>query len=413
MPLPSPDPVAAAHQLIALREYAELDDGARQVVSGLRDGLHRSRAAGDASSWLAWYHHALTAVQTIQQWLQAARSSRTQPSEPISEDNRLARIKDSQQAFVQRWNVRLQDQTAAVRTQLLEELAHVYVGEFESALHLQFAIPLEVQKATMERVHCVLDAWAEDVAHKLTPSWHSHLLEAVRAERLVVPGRQGGPPAWPRVRLKTSAMAPLRIEATSTRRPTLFRSIWKEFSQLRMLFGILTGGPVAAALFLNSSSKNNTGQAQSEAARTAIEHEKALTLALAVSGIAIAAIIGIVLGYRGLGDELAQVRHDHEQRQRAAIHSYITATVESFRSRMQTLIGSVGQEARSRLGDWLEAAFNHRPTSSTPVSNPDVGTLLMQLNSIRGGIATRIAQLELEQFIEPAKGLVAGHVRHD
>jgi len=387
---PPPDPIPATHQFLALLEFPELDAYDRNLLDWQKERMAQVRSQPAPAGWLQWYREALGAVRQLSAKWQApkeadpqAQSAPSQPCNPAA----LARIKDANTAFIQRWNVRLQDQSLTVKSRLMEDVVRVPVGESRSETHIQFAVSEEELKRFANHATAVLNSWSQDVESKLTPSWQQHVTEAVAAERLVPP-KVPSPP-WPQARLGVSAGPLPHLEAHAVRRPTLFNAVMRIFRSVQSLISLIGTSIVGLVIAWFASDKGTTATTTQSLIRGAI----------ATAGILLGAALGLFLGYRSLKDELAQAKIDQCQRIQTILQSWISTIVDGHRTRMQALVGSAGSEARSRLGEWADEAWGTRPAAPVvrvALRSNDFSSHLLTLNSVRNAMATRISQLELD-----------------
>jgi len=384
------DPVQAVHQLLALLEYPELDDYDRSLLGWQREQILRVKANPSPQTWLQWYRDALGAMRQLQGKWQAQRAPAPPPSQPnaLLAPTSAARIKEAHSNFVARWNVRLQDQALVVKNRVSEQALKVPVSDVMSQTHLQFTIRSEDLTAFCSYVHHVLNDWGADVASKLTPSWHDHLKQVVTAES--TPAVTMRPPQWPSLNFALAATSTAHPEHHAVRRPTLLQAITRAFQNFRSISSLL-----GISLLLGGS-----GGGCSKLLK--LENETAAMLGIlgALVGVVIGMPFAIWLGSRSLKDEIHQSRVDQTHRMRASLQAWATQAVENQRTRIQALLAGSTAEAKARLSDWVDQAWEAKPTpfavQSAPVKGPDYGPLLLTLNSARGALATRVAQLELE-----------------
>jgi hypothetical protein len=384
------DPIQAAHQLVALLEYAEVDSYDRSLLEWQRETLFRVRAQPSLEGWLGWYRQALGAIHQLSGKWQAAKEG--QPREatgPTLHPASATRIKEAHAAFVQRWNVRLQDQAAMVKGTLLQWLETVQPTENRSETHIQFVVLPEEVERLRGMLEQTLNGWSADVESKLTPSWHDHLREVVTAER--TPAVTLRPPPWPQVRLGVSALPAPHVDAHAVRRPNLFTSITRMFRSVQSMVMMLATTLIAGVLGAVAGS----------------EHRAIFAAVAAVLGLVVGLPPAVYFGIRSLNDEVNQARVDQRQRIRMALQSWMNQAVEAHRARMQALLAGSGAEAKARLTEWVEQAWGVVAQSSPlqrPSGRQDLGSLLLSLNTMRSALATRAAQLEYEMASQPAQG---------
>lgn len=380
----SPDPVQATHQLMALLEYPELDAFERNLLEWHRESLTRTRAEPTPAGWLRWYRDALGAIrQLTARWQQAREATAPQNEALPFSANAVARLKDCHTAFIQRWNVRLQDQSTTLKARLVEDVAQLPVAETTSETHIQFAISQEVFAPFSAHVLQALNAWSSDVEAKLSPSWSAHVNEVLSIERLPPPVSRT--PDWPAVRLGISITAPARLDPHAIRRPTIMNTFLRTVRSAQSVVTLLS---VAAASTLVVVGKDGSS------------NEKALWGAVVgVVGVVVGLVAAITFGRRSIRDEIEQARTDEQHRLHAVIQTWIGTVVDGHRGRMQTLLASTASDARSKLVEWADESWKQPPApygARAANKQADYGPLLLSLNSIRGALATRAAQLELE-----------------
>lgn len=379
----SPDPVPATHQLMALLEYPELDGFERSVLEWHRDSLARVRASPAPNEWLRWYRDALTAIRQLTSRWQPPKDVPVQPEAPSFNPNAVARIKDSHSSFLQRWNVRLQDQCTTLKAKLLEDVARLPVSESSSETHIQFSLRSEAFVPFSNHVLQVLNSWSTDVESKLTASWHAHLSAVLATEQLGVPPQR--PPDWPLVRLGMSVLGPARLDPHAIRRPTILNTFLRTIRSAQSVVTILSVVGASALVVLG---------------REGSPTDKAF-LGAAVGGIGV--LVGLVaaltFGRKSIRDEVEQARVDERHRLHGIVQTWIATVVEAHRGRMQTLLATTSADARSRLVEWADECWKPAGIPGGARQSPrqsDYAPLLLSLNSVRSALATRAAQLELE-----------------
>ncbi len=389
------DPVQAAHQLLAMLEYAELDAYDRSVLEWQRETMQRVRAQSSSAVWLQWYRDALGAMRQLQTKWQAAREPAVAASEPSASlaPASAARLKEAHNAFIQRWNVRLQDQALMVKNRVGAEAHAVPVSDVVSQTHIQFTVRPEDLGRFATSVQRVLNEWGADVASKLTPSWHDHLKEVVTAER--TPRVSLRPPPWPQVSFVMSALPAPQAESHAVRRPTALMSITRAFRSVQSIATLLIGLALPVVTLVATGGSSESGSASTSALIRAL-----LTAATGVLGLGIGLPLAAWFGFRSLQDEVTQSRSDQAQRIRGSLQLWASQAVDNQRGRIQALLAGSTAEARARLTEWVDQAWDVKPASlpgPRPASKgPDYGPLLLSMNGIRGALATRVAQLEFE-----------------
>jgi len=374
--------VQGVHQVIALLEIPDLDGYERSLLEWSRDSLYRVQSAPTPDAWLKWYRETLGAINQLSERLGQQKSSNLVATGPSDQDGqaRLARMRDCHTAFLQRWNVRLQDQGAAVKTRLLDDVGYVPIEETGSQSHLNFAVaPGELQRFA-DHVFSQLSAWSVDVEAKLTPSWHQHVGEQAAREGMTAAARP--PPQWTPIRLGASPSPLPRIDGHGVRRPTLFIAVMRVFRSIQSIFTMI--GMLFATVFV------------------ALATDKSGVLRGVITGLfgfvalLVGGGVGIYVGKRSMADEIAQARIDNRQRLHGVIKTWVGTVVDAHRTRMQGLIASVGPEMKGRLGQWIEESWGSSGANQRFFPAKDHGPLLLTLNTARNGIAMRVAQLEYE-----------------
>ncbi len=388
------DPVQAVHQLLSLLEYAELDRSDRDVLERQREALQRVRAQPTPAAWLQWYREVLQATRQLQTRWQQARDPAAASANPgvALAPTSAARLKETYNVFIQRWNVRLQDQALLVKNQAAAAAHVVPVSDVMSKTHIQFIVRPDELGAFATMIRQMLNDWGVDVASKLTPSWHDHLKEVVTAER--TPRVTLRPPPWPTVQFGLSALPPPQIEAYAVRRPTALMSIQRSFRTVQSIVTMLVGLTVPVVAFGLDFASSRSGEASGSSLRTAF------TAIAAVLGLGVFLPLSAWFGFASLQDEVAQSRTDQTQRIRGALLLWASQAVDSQRARIQSILAASASEAKLRLAEWVDRAWDATPpsiaASKSPSKGPDYGQLLVSMNSIRAALATRVAQLNFE-----------------
>jgi hypothetical protein len=382
MALGPSDPIPSVHQFLALAEMPEVDDYERNLIAWHRERLFAVRQNPTPTAWLSWYREVMGAIQQLSsRWAQAKLEVTPSPRQEHPQVAALARLKDASGPFLQRWNLRIQDQATALKDQLLNQLQKVPIEEIVGATHITFRVSQEDRDRLSQYVAHSLTLWSRDVEAKLTPSWLEHVHKSLTAEYLPLPPSK--PPPWPILSLIPSNLPSAHFQQQSTRRPTLSQSILRMFQSTRSLFAsfviTIIGG---ISIFSdNKSATQNTRLAQ---------------FILGLLSLFVAASIGVFWGNKKLHEELDHLRDEQRQRSLQIIQSWVASVVDNHKNRLQSLLSSTGSDVRSRLGEWVDVSWPI-PSQSPPVATKrDVNALSFSLNSAKSAIASRISQIEFE-----------------
>jgi hypothetical protein len=355
MALPAQDPILAVHQVLGVLAYEELEPMDRSALEWARDRLEAVRANPTPAAWLAWYRESLSLIGQLTARSQARREeavTATAPPSSASNSFAVGRVKEAGGAFLQRWQVRLQDQTTTLKQRFTADSDNVSISIQETDTALIFTVSDDEQTRFGAYVAATLNEWSTHVEASLVPSWRQHVRELLHAERLAagpVP-----PPNWNVPPLTSSTPLAPNLAPLSTRRMS---------KGMALLRAVRDGNPLSIAVNI--------------------------------------ATLGLSL--RNLNQEAARAVDEQCHRMHAAVSTWAGTAVDAHRTRMQTLLSGAQADARARLSEWADAAWPVRSAlvTSRP-SSPDMVPWASTLGMAKSAIATRIAQLEFE--ISGSKG---------